>query len=250
MYKRKNNGRKKIGILIALVLVLLLTGVVYYLLSHYKVKNVYVDGNVHYTGEEIQNLVMGGPLGDNSLYLSFCYKKKGFQDIPFIDTISVDILSPDTIRITVYEKALAGFVEYLGKYMYFDKDGTVIESSDVKTVGVVQITGLSFDYVILGKALPVEDDSIFRLILSTSQLLQKYELTADRIHFDASGNMTIYFADVRVSVGTEQGLEEKIMLLQQLLPPLDGKSGVLQMENYSDNSKSISFEPDQNHSED
>ena len=150
----------------------------------------------------------------------------------------------------MYEKALAGFVEYLGKYMYFDKDGTVIESSDVKTVGVVQITGLSFDYVILGKALPVEDESIFRLILSTSQLLQKYELTADRIHFDASGNMTIYFADVRVSVGTDQGLEEKIMLLQQLLPPLEGKSGVLQMENYSDNSKSISFEPDQNHSED
>ena len=59
MYKRKNNGRKKIGILIALVLVLLLAGAVYYLLSHYKVKNVYVDGNVHYTGEEIQNLVMG-----------------------------------------------------------------------------------------------------------------------------------------------------------------------------------------------
>lgn len=244
-YNGQGKKKKKSGkVLVVLSIILILTGGIYFLLSHYQVKNVYVDGNVHYTGEEIKEMVMGGPLGDNSLYLSSKFKNKGLQDIPFIDTITVSILSPDTIRITVYEKALAGFVEYLGKYMYFDKDGTVIESSTVKTLGVIEITGLKFDYVVLGKMLPVEDEKVFKMILNTGQLLTKYDLTADKLHFDASYNMTIYFGNVRVNIGTEELLDEKLMLLPQMLPTLEGKKGVLHLENYSDNVGSITFEPD------
>ena len=184
--------------------------------------------------KEIQELVMKGPLGNNSLYLSFLYKNKGLQDIPFIDAIDVNILSPDTIRITVYEKALAGFVEYLGKYMYFDKDGMVVESSNVKT----------FDYVVLGKPLPVEEETVFKQILNISQLLTKYGLSADRLHFDSSYRLTIYFGNVRINIGSDERIDEKIMLLPQFLPSLEGKSGVLRMENYSSNAGSISFEPD------
>lgn len=241
---QKRKKKNIIKVLIVLLIILFLTGVVYYLLSHYQVKNVYVDGNVHYTSEEIQEMVMSGPLGRNSLYLSSKYKNKGLQGIPFIDTINVNILSPDTIRITVYEKALAGFVEYLGKYMYFDKDGTVIESSTVKTMGIIEITGLDFGYVVLGKALPVEDEMVFKMILNTGQLLTKYGLTADKLHFDSSYKMTIHFGDVRVNIGTEELLDEKLMLLPQMLPTLEGKSGVLRLENYSDNIGSITFEPD------
>lgn len=250
MYRERRTKKRIVWILVLLLLILMVTGVLYYLLSHYQVKNIYVDGNLHYSSEEIQEMVMKGPLGHNSLYLSFQYKNKGLQDIPFIDTINVDILSPDTIRITVYEKALAGFVEYLGKYMYFDKDGTVVESSEVKTVGIVQITGLSFQYVVLGKALPVEKEDVFKLILNTSQLLTKYELTADRIHFDSSYRMTIYFGNVRVNVGNEDKLDEKIMRLPQILPTLQDKSGVLKMENYSVGTGNISFEPDRIEEED
>lgn len=242
--KKKKNWVRKWPLLVCVLLFLILAGTAYYFYSHYQVKNVYVDGNLHYSSEEIQEMVMSGPFGRNSLYLSFRYRNKGLQDIPFIDTINVNILSPDTIRITVYEKALAGFVEYLGKYMYFDKDGTVIESSNVKTLGIVQITGLTFDYIVLGKPLPVEDEAVFKQILNVSQLLTKYSLTADRLHFDSSYHLTIYFGNVRVNMGNDDVIDEKIMLLQQFLPSLEGKSGVLRMENYTDGMGSISFEPD------
>lgn len=248
-YNKSGRKRKIVKVLIFLILLLLLTGCIYYLVSHYQVKNVYVDGNVHYTSEEIKEMVMDGPLGSNSLYLSFKYKNKGLNNIPFIDTINVNILSPDTIRISVYEKALAGFVEYLGKYMYFDKDGTVIESSMVKTDGVVWITGLKFEYVVLGKMLPVEDEKVFKLILNTGQLLTKYGLKADRLNFDSKYNMVIYFENVRVNIGSEEKLDEKLMLLPQMLPTLEGKSGVLRLENYSDSIGSVTFEPDINDNE-
>ncbi len=243
-YNGRIKKRRIIKVLLFLFFLLILTAGLYYLISHYEVENVYVDGNVHYTSEEIKELVMDGPLSHNSLYLSFKYKNKGLEGIPFVDTINVEILSPDTIRITVYEKALAGFVEYLGKYMYFDKDGMVIESSKVKTDGVVQITGFDFEYVVLGKMLPIEDENLFKLILNTGQLLTKYGLEADKIHFDSDYDMTIYFENVRVNVGDEAKLDEKLMLLPQMLPTLEGKSGMLRLENYSDNIGSITFEPD------
>ena len=102
------------------ILLLALGGGAVALHSVYTVRTVYVEGNVHYTEDEIMEIVMSGPLGDNSLYLSLKYRDRGIQDIPFVDVMNVSILAPDTIKITVYEKALAGYVKYLDTYMFRD----------------------------------------------------------------------------------------------------------------------------------
>ena len=177
------------------------------------------------------------------MFLSIKYKNKELKEVPFVDTIQVSILSRDTIRISVYEKALAGYVVYLDKYMYFDKDGTIVESSNVKTEGVCQITGLKFDFMVLGKPLPVEDESIFKRILSTNQLLTKYSLNCQRMDF-VGKNLTLYFGDVRVELGSEEDLDQSIMVLPQILPSLEGKKGVLDMRKRTGQSDSIVFLPD------
>ena len=115
------------------------------------------------------------------------------KEIPFVEEYDVDMLSLTEFHVTVYEKSIIGCLNYMGQLMYFDKDGTVVESSTVKTVGIAEITGLSFSYVVLGKPLPVEDEQVFRLILNTSHLLEKYGLVADKIHFVTPQSMMIYF---------------------------------------------------------
>lgn len=242
MSKEKRTGMKR-GIIILIVLssIAVVLAVVYFFLEQYTINTVYVEGNLHYTTEEIRAIVMEGPLGSNSLYLSLKYKNKGVDDIPFIDAMDVKILAPDTIRITVYEKALAGYVLYLGRYMYFDKDGNVVESSDVKTVGIPQITGLTFDHIVVGKELPVEDRAIFNKILDVTQVLEKYELIADRLYFNSSKELTIYFGQVRVEVGEEDLSNEKAALLKNLLPKLEDKSGVLKLTG----EENIIFEQDE-----
>lgn len=45
----------------------------------------------------------------------------------------------------MYEKNIVGYVHYLGKNVYFDKDGIVVESSDQEIEGVPLIKGLTFD---------------------------------------------------------------------------------------------------------
>ena len=247
MYKAgriRYKKRKSIKIIVLLAVMALILGLIYYFLLTHTIKTVYVEGNLHYTKEEIQDMVMEGSLTGNSLYLSFLYKDKQITDIPFIATMNVQVLSPDTIKIVVYEKSLAGYVEKYGRYMYFDKEGTVVEISDIKTAGVPQITGISFDHVVLNKPLPVKDPDVFYKILTVTKTLTKYKLTADRIYFNSQNEMTLYFGTIKVVFGTDNLLDEKIMLLQSLLPKLEGKKGSLNLQNYDENTGSIPFKPD------
>ena len=239
-------GKRIKFVILAVVLVLAaVLGTGYYVVSTYTVNTVYVEGNVHYTEDEIKAIVMEGPLGNNSLYLSMKYKNKGIEGIPFVDVMDVTILAPDTVRITVYEKVLTGYVKHLGTYLYFDKDGYVVESSSMKTAGIPQITGLVFDHVAVGEALPVDNPEVFNSILNVTKLLDKYKLNAENIYFQKSGDITVYFGGVKVALGNDSAtLEDKLMLLPGLLPNLEGMSGTLQMETYVENGGRYTFQPD------
>ena len=50
------------------LLVLGLLGGYYYIIRNYTVTTVYVQGNVHYSNEEIMEMVMDGYYGDNSIF--------------------------------------------------------------------------------------------------------------------------------------------------------------------------------------
>lgn len=240
-------GRKKrltiIGVVLAVIFILLLTAYEY-ILNNYTITTVYVDGNVHYTNEEIMEMVMGGRYGNNSLFLSLKYRDKGIEGIPFIQTMDVAIEAKDTIRITVYEKALAGYVSYLGRYVYFDKDGIVVETSEEETKGIPQVTGLTFNHVILHEPLPVENEEVFNEVLNITQQLSKYSLTVDKIYFDTDYHVTLLFGNVKISLGTSDNIDEKIMKLQYILPELEGKSGTLDMTEYNEDTTTYSFEQD------
>jgi len=239
--------KKKVVLMILLVLVVIgaaVSGAGYYIMKTYTVNTVYVEGNVHYTEDEIKAIVMDGFLGDNSLYLSLKYKNKGIEGIPFVDVVDVSILSPDTVKIIVYEKTLTGCVRYLDTYVYFDRDGYVVESSSVKTMGVPQIMGLQFDHIVKGEKLPVGDEAIFGSILDITKLLQKYELASDKIYFNRAGAITLYFDQVKVALGNDPAtLEDKLMLLPGLLASLEGKSGTLQMQSYDADRGKYVFKP-------
>ena len=245
MAKKKKKKKRDYGKFYAILVIAVVAFCVFFLImERYTVKTITVEGNVHYTNDEIVGMVMKNKLDHNSLYLSLKYRKKGIVGIPFIEKMSVNILAPDTIKIIVYEKAVAGYIEYLGKYMYFDKDGIIVETSDVKTEGIPQITGLQFDYVVLHESLPIKNQMIFQAILDMTQLLTKYEIPVDKIYFDKDDQMTLYFENIRVRLGDISNIDDKIIRLKAILPELEGQKGVLRMENYEEGMKNITFNKD------
>ena len=235
---------KSLVIIFAMLCVLALAalGGAIYVYKTYTVTNIYVDGNTHYSDEEIVDMVMTGRLSHNSAYLAIKYRDKSITDIPFIEKMDITILSPDTIRINVYEKAIAGYIEYLGRYMYFDREGIIVESSKTSLNDVPKVMGLDFNYVVMYEKLPVENEEVFEEILDITQLLSKYDLEAEKILFDSEYNVYLYFGDVEVSIGTDENIDEKIINLQYILPKLEGKKGILNMQEYSDSTDNVTFE--------
>ena len=242
MYKKR---KKRIGgVLILLTVLAAILGTVYYFISAYTIKNVYVEGNTYYTEQEIKDIVISGPMGNNSLYLSLKYKKSGFGNIPFVDNIEVDFLTKDSVKIIVHEKAMAGYIEFMDSFMYFDKDGYIVENSNVKMLEIPLVVGLQFSKVELGQKIPVKDDTVFAQIMSLHNLLKDFELRVDKIYFRPDEEIVLFFGDVRVMLGKGNYLQEKIMVLPKFLESLEGESGALRMEKYSQEGDMVSFEKD------
>ena len=231
-------------LIIVLVILIIFCAAIIIVREKFRVSIVDIEGNEHYTTREIRDIVMDGPYGNNSVYLYFKYKNKSIIDIPFIEKMDVKILSPTHIRIDVYEKAVAGYIEYLGHYIYFDRDGIAVESSTETTSGIPFVTGLEFDHIVLHQKLPAKNEKIFAKILSITQLLTKYDIPTDKIFFDNDENITLYYGDVRILIGTDKYIDEKINELSLLLPKLEGYSGILHMENYKGEGGSFTLQKD------
>lgn len=239
----RRNGTRGIKVVVIILLVLLIIGavVLFIGMQYYRVEEVVVEGNEQYTKEEIINRVMTDPLDKYSLLFKWRIDKNEFEDIPFVDAMEVTVESPHKVKIKVYEKVVVGYVNHVGYYLYFDKDGIVVESSTVQLDGVPMVSGIPLDTIVLYKPLPVENDEIFKSLLNLTQLMEKYEVHPDNIKFNSDLEITLYFGEAKVLLGEKNPSDDKIFKLSKLLPELDGLEGTLHLENYDETMKNITF---------
>ena len=241
---RREKIRQFTRIVVLLVIAAALLSLVLFVQMHYEVTEVHVTGNSHYTEEEILSFVMPKGYEKNSLYLRLRYGNRPIRGIPFIERIDVSVEGPHEVTIEVYEKAIAGYVSYLDRFMYFDKDGIIVESSLKEEDGIPNVAGLRFSQCVLNEPLPVADPKVFEQILAITQLLTKYEISTDCIYFGNSGTITLYFGEARVALGTMDNIDEKMIKLKAIVPELSGLKGVLHMETYTEdtNETYVTFE--------
>ena len=103
--ERHRPGKHTVHVMLFITaFVMILAFLFTYFWEKYSVDTIIVEGSTHYSNDEICDMVLGdGALSDNSIYLSMKYRDKEIKDVPFVETMSVRIMSPDSIRITVYE---------------------------------------------------------------------------------------------------------------------------------------------------
>lgn len=209
----------------------------------FRVDTIQYIGDDHYSDEELTEKLFEGK-NPNALWYFLIGQRKS-KEIPFIQKYEVEIQWPSKMLVTVYEKPVIGYVNYMGFNMYFDKDGTVVESSTKVLSGIPQISGLKFKEIVLESRLDVGNDDIFGRILELTQSFDKYQLTADKIYFDSSSNVTLTMGNVKVMLGDCDDLLDKLFELKQMMPQLEGRAGVLHMENFSGDAGGIIFKKDE-----
>lgn len=241
--RRKKRKRKRIAITF-LVLVLLLAGAALVVVKVFTVEQVEVQGNQLYDSKQIEKWVLNDKYSWNSLYVYLKYRFRKPEEIPFIDTMEVGLKVPHTITIEVYEKGLLGYlyIDSLGQNVYFDKDGFVVETSTDVIEGIPKITGLTCKQVVLYEKLDLAKKKSLKTLLSVTQTLKKYSLVPQSIDYGDGGNLSLSYGAVTVSLGTVDNLNEKVKRLEKIMPELDGLTGTLHLEEWTEETTDITFE--------
>lgn len=238
----QKRGRKKTVIVAVTVFLLLAIAAG---ICSIKVQNITVTGNEKYTDEELVNLVFPDQARRSTV---LCYLREHFgkhEKIPFVEDYRLVIKGLTSAEIIVYEKSVVGYVSYMSSYMYFDKDGIIVESANKQLSGIPWITGLKFGHIVLYQKLPVESDRIFEEILNLTQVLSIYGLSVDKIQYNSLGEANLYMGEIEVILGSNEGLNGKIAELKDMLPQLEGRSGTLYLDNYDETKTSplYTFKP-------
>jgi len=245
--ERRKRKRRKIQLYIFLTVALILAIAAFVVVKVFTVEKVEVEGNEWYSAAQIEDMVLNDEYSWNSLYVTLKYRLVDIGEVPFIDTMEVSLDNPHTVRIRVYEKGILGYlyIPILGQNAYFDKDGFVVETSTNVIPGVPKVTGVSCSEVVLYEKLPFEDGGILRLLLNLTQTLKKYELEPDEISFDEKERAVIYYGNIRVIIGDEENLSQKIIRLSHILPQLEGLTGTLHLEKWTEESTDIVFDKEE-----
>jgi len=237
-YKTAHKHKTLIVLFIAIGLMLLGLAVV----MSIRISSITVTGNSWYTEDEIVDMLFDEKWDYNTAYCYYKYQTKEHESIPFIQDYKIIFQGVDKVEIVIYEKSLIGCIKYMDSYMYFDKDGIIVESSKERFLGIPVISGFHFNQVILYQPLPTENKQIFTDILNLTQMLTSNEIDVEKIYFDEDMNITLHMGNVKVYLGDSKQLIGKILKLKEIKPNLEGLSGTLSLDSYSeDNDKLYSF---------
>jgi len=197
------------------------------------IRQITVVGNSRYTENEIVDMIFEKNMDYNSAY---CYLKEKTGDhhpqIPFVEDYKLVFHGPTHVEIIVHEKSVVGYVSYMSSYMYFDKDGIIVESTNEKLEDVPHITGLEFGHIVLHQPLPVASQMIFEEILNLTQVLEIYDIKVDKIKYNSKGEATLYMKEIEVFLGNSSDISGKVAELSDMMPQLEGRSGILYLDTY------------------
>lgn len=237
--KKKKRWKWIFGIFIGIVVLGF-----YIVCTQFQIEKITIDGNTRYTDKEIKSMVIKKSYLDNSLIVYVMNRFHPVKDVPFINKITVTYVNPHTISIDVYEMAIAGCIEDMGKYIYFDRSGYVLESDEQRLEDIPCVEGLTFDRFVLHEKLPIKDKKKFDKILRVTQLIQENELKIDRIRFGIAGDLILYKDDIVIQLGSDEYLEEKMINLSGILEKAVGMKGTLNMEDFGVHSNVVTFIPE------
>lgn len=208
----------------------------------FRVSSVQVEGNSFYTDDEIKNMVTNVPLAKNSILAGFINTEKSTKDAAMIDSIKISRINRNTLLLQVEEKQIIGYIEYQGQCLNFDRQGIIQIITDEPMENVPKIEGIDVKEAVQGERLSGISRTKLNTILSVGKMLEKMENKPDRLEFNDLNQLVMYYGDIEVRLGDDENMDEKINRLVGILPELEGMSGILHLENTTEDSESVVFD--------
>ena len=228
--KQKKKKKSMKGWLVLIVTVGFILAVVF----GCRIKTIRITGNERVSDETIQTLIQYDKCQNNSLLLWLLNRKTDISSEPLLNSIHVQLRNPQTIVVQVNEEKLSGYVQSEDEYIYVNDSGKIVLKQTEKLQDVLLLSGITADTAEVGEQLVSDDTGVFADFLDIAAILRSEAITADSL---GKGK-------VKVLLGKDIYMEEKISELNDLLPKLEGLSGTLHLEEYDSTKDSIIFTKD------
>lgn len=204
------------------------------------VQKITVKGNEYTTEQEIIEAVRNDRYSVNTLYILGKYALGKGEVPPCLQRMKVRMEAPWSLRVTVEEKPIAGYIQNGDKYAYFDKEGLIVFESAALIEGLPYIEGIDVGEIKLYQRLKSDDTRIFEQILEASKEAAKYELSSAKIVCEGD-EICLDIGKIRVCLGKNVSAEQMAQV-PPILEKLGEREGILHLENYSEMKGTITFE--------
>ncbi len=231
-HKQKKNKRAKILLLVIAIAVITSSIVLW----NTPISEIQVHGTIQYTEDEVKSLIF--PNSANTMFLP-AWLKETFtkhKSFPRITSYELEFESIHKVNLYIKENVMIGCISYGGSFLYFDKDGIIVESRTSRFDGIPIVEGLSYQEIILGQKIKSDSDEVFQNALRLAQLLQNRGITADSIYCNLDNELQFTVADITVELGSPSKLEEKVTEYYAMQEVLEGRNGILYLYNYDSKS--------------
>ncbi len=227
-----------------LSLLLIAVGAIVYFLVCFRLENIEFRNDSIYSDEEMkEKLFTGNRLDNYTYFFSWRINRNSKSSIPFVEKTDVEVIDKNSVIIYVYGKSVLGCIEHMGKYMHFDREGTVVESTDAPLDGIPVTEGLEFDRIIQGEKLQMGDSDLYENLMIILKSLEKNSLKADRIVYGVRNDITVYLGGDEVLLGFEGNNDFRINNLKNILETLkkeyNGGSFRVDMRKYSEENTEV-----------
>ncbi len=213
---------------------LVIVAVIFVMSVFFRVSDIQVRGNAHYTDEEIIRAI-DIEEGDNLFFFDrFAALSRVFAKLPYIDEVTVERSLPNRVIITVTESQALAYIVLGEENWTIDHNCKVLgRANDDELTGLIPILGISPGTLMIGETLETADGDE-RIVEFIAEVLEQLEgrglyTRVGRVDFSDPEHVEFTLSDKYiVRIGNASAVDYKFgMLISVLSQLLEGDVGII-----------------------
>ncbi|HIR86801.1 MAG TPA: FtsQ-type POTRA domain-containing protein [Candidatus Limivicinus faecipullorum] len=223
-----------------IVFFLVIVTTIFVMSIFFRITNIQVEGNTHYTDEEIIQAI-DIEEGDNLFFFDrFSALSRVFAKLPYVEEVSVERSLPNKVIITVTESQALAYIALGDEMWSIDHSCKVLgKATEEELADMISIEGISPGTLFIGETMLTEDNDT-ELVEYLAQVL--YQLEARDLYkqvesIDFSDKYDVVFAlgdKYTVKLGGPGDTEYKFgMLVSVMSQLLEGDIGIIDVSDGS-----------------
>lgn len=199
-------------IVVGIILLLFL-----FVVFFFRIKKITIEGNTYYSEKQMIEKFQTNIFEKNVLSFLMLDKCGLTPELPFVREYDVTYPSVNEVHIKLYEKTIVAGIAYSNQYIYFDKDGMVLQSSDKALSEIPLFETKNLTTFTLYQKVQMEDEGLLEQIMNLANLFQHYKVKWDKVEFNENKEAFLYIYQTKVLLGKKDNYDEAISALASVL---------------------------------